>query len=42
MRRQENDDANELPKAAATLSDSFEILVEPSSCIEHILINEMI
>jgi len=39
--RQENDVAHELSKAT-TLSDSFQILVEPSSCIEDILINEMI
>jgi len=39
--RRINETAREVTKAA-TLSASFHILIEPPSCIEHILINEML
>jgi ribonuclease HI len=41
VRRQANEVAHNLAKAA-TLSASFQILVEVPNCIEHILINEML
>jgi len=41
VRRQTNEAAHELAKAA-TLSASFQVLVEIPKCIEHILSNEML
>ena len=41
VRRQTNEVAHKLAKAA-TLSASFQILVDIPNCIEHILINEML
>jgi ribonuclease HI len=41
VRRQANEVAHNLAKAA-TLSASFQVLVEVPNCIEHILINEML